>query len=277
MNFSELLRNRRSVRDYQDREVPLDLVRDIIQDTCLAPSASNGQPWRFIIITDRALMKRISDESKAGLLADLEGNPELPVGRYREILKNKEFNVFYNAPCLVFIAGPSDHRSLYVDCALAAGYLMFAAAERGLGTCWIGLGAHIRSAELRREIGLTDDLRIVAPVIIGYPVRIPDPRRRDAPVILKTITGAEPIAVRVDCYAGYRGEETPRRFWLGENRIGVAEILDRWLAPDHRYFKVRGDDAALYILRNDVLEDRWELTFYRQKPEDGIQEKGETP
>jgi hypothetical protein len=73
------------------------------------------------------------------------------------------------------------------------------------------------------------------------------------------------IDVRVECYAGYRGEETPRRFHLGERRIEVAEVLDRWLAPDHRYFKVRGDDGALYILRHDPDADGWELTLYDRR------------
>jgi hypothetical protein len=69
------------------------------------------------------------------------------------------------------------------------------------------------------------------------------------------------LQVRVECYAGHRGEETPRRFTLGRT-IEVAEVLDAWLAPDHRYFKVRGDDGACYILRNDVLTGRWELTMF---------------
>lgn len=74
---------------------------------------------------------------------------------------------------------------------------------------------------------------------------------------------APPIPVSVSCYAGYRGEETPRRFVLGENRVEVQEVMDRWLAPDHRYFKLRGDDGAVYILRHDSAEDRWELVLYR--------------
>jgi len=71
------------------------------------------------------------------------------------------------------------------------------------------------------------------------------------------------MRIRVECYAGYRGEETPRRFWLGGNRIEVAEILDCWLAPDHRYFKAYGADKATYILRHDIRLDHWEMTFYR--------------
>ena len=60
------------------------------------------------------------------------------------------------------------------------------------------------------------------------------------------------LAVRVDCYAGHRGEETPRRFCLGDRWIEVVELVDQWLAPDHRYFKVTGDDRGTYILRHDA-------------------------
>ena len=65
--------------------------------------------------------------------------------------------------------------------------------------------------------------------------------------------------IRVECYAGYRGEQEPRAFWLGERRIAVLEILDRWIAPDHRYFRVRGDDGHVYVLRSDELKSEWTL------------------
>ena len=68
--------------------------------------------------------------------------------------------------------------------------------------------------------------------------------------------------LKVDCYAGYRGEETPRRFSIGPRELEVVELIDRWLAPDHRYFKVRGDDGAVYILRHDVASWEWELTLF---------------
>ncbi len=71
--------------------------------------------------------------------------------------------------------------------------------------------------------------------------------------------------VRVECYAGYRGEETPRRFYLGDETIDVLEVLDRWLSPAHRYFKCRGSDHATYILRHDVAADRWEVTLYKER------------
>ncbi len=72
------------------------------------------------------------------------------------------------------------------------------------------------------------------------------------------------LTVRAECYAGHRGEETPRAFHLDDRRVGVVEILDRWLAPDHRYFKVRGDDGDVYILRHDVRTGRWEMTMFRR-------------
>ncbi|MFL5426625.1 MAG: hypothetical protein ACJ783_16495 [Myxococcales bacterium] len=65
--------------------------------------------------------------------------------------------------------------------------------------------------------------------------------------------------VQVECYSGYRGEETPRRFTIGDRRIEVVEVIDRWLGPDHRYFKLKGDDGGQYILRHDEPSDRWEL------------------
>lgn len=70
------------------------------------------------------------------------------------------------------------------------------------------------------------------------------------------------IELGVECYAGYRGEETPRRLRLGERVIEVTEVLDRWLAPDHRYFKLRGDDGCIYLIRHDPDGDRWELTLF---------------
>lgn len=68
--------------------------------------------------------------------------------------------------------------------------------------------------------------------------------------------------IRVECYAGHRGEETPRRFYLGRRRIEVETVIDRWLAPDHRYFKVRGDDGDRYLLRHDPATGDWELILY---------------
>ena len=68
--------------------------------------------------------------------------------------------------------------------------------------------------------------------------------------------------MKVECYAGYRGEETPRRFYLGQRCIEVVEILDRWLDPECRYFKLRGDDDGIYILRHSAAENTWDMTLF---------------
>jgi hypothetical protein len=70
------------------------------------------------------------------------------------------------------------------------------------------------------------------------------------------------LQIEVECYAGHRGEETPRRFTLNGRRVEVAELLDSWLAPDHRYFELRGSDGATYIIRHDVATGSWELTLF---------------
>ncbi|MDH3310779.1 MAG: hypothetical protein OEM48_01400 [Gammaproteobacteria bacterium] len=72
--------------------------------------------------------------------------------------------------------------------------------------------------------------------------------------------------IRMECYAGYCGEQEPRRVWLGERSIVVAEVLDRWLSPEHRYFKVLCDATGTYILRHDTHVDHWELTLFESRP-----------
>jgi nitroreductase len=188
VDYSELLRKRRSVRDFEDKEVSLDTLMQIINESCLAPSSSNRQPWHFIIITNKDVIKRLSDESKRNLLVDLERNPASPSSNYEAILRDKQFNVFYNAPCLVFIAGPKDLLSVQVDCALAASYFMFSACARGLGTCWIGLGRFIKDKELLDLIGMPEGDQIVAPVIMGYPKGVPDVPDRMGPQVLKIVS-----------------------------------------------------------------------------------------
>ena len=187
MDFKTLLINRRSIREFQDKEVPLSIVKEIIQDTCLAPTASDLQPCRFIIIRDRDFMKKLSNESKKNLVADIIQNPHSPMKQYEDALCNEQFNVFYNASCLVYIIGPKDVALTDVNCALTASYFMFSAASRGLGTCWIELGKAIRDPKILEKIGMPDDYRIVAPLIIGYPTSIPAATKRHDPVIVKVL------------------------------------------------------------------------------------------
>ena len=187
-DFFELLKKRRSIRDFENKKVPLEIINEIIKESCLAPSSGNGQPWRFIIVNNGDLIKRLSDESKTNILSYIEKNPDSPTKKYEAALRNPAFNVFYNAPCLVFIVGSKHIRSLYVDCSLAACYFMFSALQRGLGTCWIGFGTNIQNPDLLKQIGLPQDHIIVAPLIMGYPKSIPTVPERIDPQILKIVS-----------------------------------------------------------------------------------------
>jgi nitroreductase len=188
MNFPELLAKRRSVRDYQNREVSPEVVKDILKDTCFAPSSGNGQPWQFIVVNHKEWVHKLSDESKKNFVAAIEKDPNSPLKKYEANLRSKDFNVFYNAPCLVYIGGPKDIRSLHLDCSLAGCYFMFAATARGLGTCWVNLGIEIRDPEIQKAIGMPADFRIVAPMALGYPNVVPELPGRNQPQILKTIS-----------------------------------------------------------------------------------------
>jgi nitroreductase len=187
-DFSELLKKRRSIRDFEDKEVSLEIIKEIIKESCLAPSAANGQPWRFIIVNNKDVIKRLSDESKKNLIFNIEQSSDSPSKKYEAALRNPAFNVFYNAPCLVYIVGYKDIRNLYVDCALSACYFMFCASSRGLGTCWVGLGTSIQDPDLLKLIGMPEDHKIVTPLIVGYPKNIPNIPERMEPQILKIVS-----------------------------------------------------------------------------------------
>ena len=71
------------------------------------------------------------------------------------------------------------------------------------------------------------------------------------------------MKIRVECYAGHRGDETPRRIFFDDRTVEVTEVVDRWFGPDHTYFKVQGSDQATYIIRQEIPTHGWELTMYQ--------------
>jgi hypothetical protein len=72
--------------------------------------------------------------------------------------------------------------------------------------------------------------------------------------------------VRVECYAGYKADERPLRFYLGAHRYEVEEVLDQWHGPEDTYFRVRADDRNTYILRHTAGEgEAWTLEAFRRE------------
>jgi hypothetical protein len=71
------------------------------------------------------------------------------------------------------------------------------------------------------------------------------------------------MLLHVESHAGPNGEREPFAFLIGERRIDVVCILDRWIGDDHRYYKIEASDLALYILRFTPSEKKWELTLFQ--------------
>lgn len=70
------------------------------------------------------------------------------------------------------------------------------------------------------------------------------------------------MRIHVECYSGYKAEEKPVRFYLGEVKHEISEILDRWYGEDYQYFKLSTKDGSQYILKYHLNDDTWELTQY---------------
>jgi nitroreductase len=185
MAFSEVLLKRRSIRKYLDKPVEIDLLKNIIHESTLAPSAGNEQPWKFIIVQNPSVLQKISEDCKENLLARIAANPNDYAKKYERMLQNETFNIFYNAPCLVLILGERHVKNLLFDCTLAASYLLMSAAAKGLGTCWINFARELKNPALLEQIGVPENHTIIAPIIIGYPAIVPSPPKRKTAPILK--------------------------------------------------------------------------------------------
>ena len=132
LELLEAIQQRRSIRKFTEQTVDKKLVQELIDASVWAPSASNGQPWGFVIIQDQAYLKELSDQAKAGILEKLEVFPALE--QYRSSMENKTFNIFYNAPALVIIYGKKNNPHTDHDCSFAAQNFMLAARDKELGT-----------------------------------------------------------------------------------------------------------------------------------------------
>lgn len=70
--------------------------------------------------------------------------------------------------------------------------------------------------------------------------------------------------IKVECYSGYRAEQRPLRFTLGERVLEVVEVEDQWYGPSSRYFRVRASDGDIYLLCHDEEKDHWRLDAFRK-------------
>lgn len=183
MEFMDVIHARRTVRSFTDEPVPREVLEGLLQAAVQAPTGMNLQPWAFGIILGVERLRELSTRTKAYLLEHLEQFPMF--ARYRDMLANPESTVCYGAPaCIVVFAKPNG-ATPENDCTMAAHNIMLAACNQGLGSCWVGfLGLLLNEAEVKREFGVPEDYRVVAPIIIGHPQGNIPPVPKNAPEIL---------------------------------------------------------------------------------------------
>lgn len=179
------IEKRRSVRAYKSEAIPRNLLKRVIEAGNQAPSGMNSQPWRFVVIEDRDLHKRLLEAAIPNarqLLEPLkESNPE----RYQLIMKRYdelEDPIYYSAPAIIFVIGVGIYADL--SCPLACQNMMLAAFSLGLGSCWVQFGSLVtENQEIATALDLKDEEKIFGPVVLGYPVSFPEPPEKKPPVI----------------------------------------------------------------------------------------------
>jgi len=146
MNLLEAIAKRRSVRSFQDKPVEREKLDTIFNSVRMAPSARNGQEWRFILVSDPELRMKVA---VAG------GQPFLK-----------------RCPVIVVACAQTDGRTMRcgekaypIDLAIAIDHLTLAATAMGLGTCWIG---SFEAPPVREVLGIPETVPLVALVALGY-------------------------------------------------------------------------------------------------------------
>jgi len=159
MDVSEAIRQRRSIRSYQERPVEQVKLERVLDAGRLAPSARNMQEWRFVVVRDAATRARLAEAACGQAFVG-----EAPV-------------------VIAACATKCDHvmtcgQYCYpIDVAIAVDHMTLQAVEEGLGTCWIGA---FHEGQVKATLGIPDAVRVVALLPLGYPAGTPPPRPRQS-------------------------------------------------------------------------------------------------
>jgi nitroreductase len=161
MDVFDAIRNRRSIRSYDEETVTEDQIETLIEAASYAPSAGNIQPWEFVVVRDPQIKTRLS--VAALHQAFIEEASVVIVVCANEVRSRQGYG--------------SRGANLYCiqDTAAATENLLLAAYALGLGTCWIGA---FREDAARRALSVPSHLRPVAIIPVGIPSESPSPRRR---------------------------------------------------------------------------------------------------
>ena len=168
----EIIKSRRCVREYKEDQIPDADIEFLIDCAGYAPSGLNMQPWGFLVIKNRDVIRRLSETCKKSMIPMLEGLKQTSKSAedYLAFLKTEGSDMFYGAPLLVIIFGNRKAPTAVYDCAMAAQTMMLAAQSIDIGSCWIGAAQKaLMDEKLLKELDAPEGYIIVAPLIFGYP------------------------------------------------------------------------------------------------------------
>ena len=170
MEFIDLVRKRRSIRKYRSDPVPEEKLRYVLEAARFAPSWGNRQCWKYIIVTDETLRKKIIERASP------------PPTDARRPTRPRDWAA--QAPIIIVgcadpaKSGNKEEKQYYLlDMGISMEHTMLAAAEQGLGTCWIGGG--FDEAVVKEVLGIPKEIRVVALTPLGYPDETTEPRPRN--------------------------------------------------------------------------------------------------
>ncbi|MFQ6053204.1 MAG: nitroreductase family protein [Candidatus Bathyarchaeia archaeon] len=150
MEFYEVIRTRRSIRSYLPDPVPEEALNRVLEAVRIAPSGSNRQPWKFILVKDEGLRRQLTEACGGqGFIA------EAPV-----VVVACGYDIQYNR------GGYMGEMSMLVDVSIAFTHLVLAARAEGLGTCWIGA---FDNGKVKRLLSIPEGYNVVAVTPLGYP------------------------------------------------------------------------------------------------------------
>ncbi|MDI7260702.1 MAG: nitroreductase family protein [Thermodesulfobacteriota bacterium] len=146
MDILNLLKSRRSIRVYQDKPIPQDLLAQILEAGRWAPTGANLQPWHFIVVTDPETRKQIGEMARFFFI---------------------KFSHVEKAPVLLAL-GFDTRKGKYgrYDATLAGGNMMTMATSLGLGTCWIGA---FDEPKVKEILSIPKPIEVIALITLGYP------------------------------------------------------------------------------------------------------------
>jgi len=157
----DVIKERSSIRDYEDKPIEDDKFDLILESARLAPSASNSQPWHFYVVRDKEKIRALSQ--KMPLHSQVVINSFISKAPVVIVATAGPMNLLYKV--LSFIV---NKRWYYIDVAIALEHMVLAAWELGIGSCWIGW---FDEKKVKNILDIPRNQEVIAMVTFGYPAK----------------------------------------------------------------------------------------------------------